>query len=551
MDGALSMSFSSKQLYNPDVLSEIFLSLTSYDQYDPNSQPLKALRLASHVCSSWRQLILSSPVIWARNINVDELNHMTDDWRSEVLRRTGDAVLSIKGTGRHLSAKSERFIVSLLRDSWHRIKYIQICLSPLSRHRSRAFSQILRTPAPNLEHFAVGNIEVVYSNEQDNDEVERAEELVLGDDGWKYYSVSFGGKAPRLKHFSCPALLLPAVSQPWFSQVLHLECGEINGRNLLNALPYMPNLETLHVHITTDLPEIPVFSPADGIILPRLHDVRITTYSPWRVGLAILVALQPRPEFKLDFDVQDGVGDVSIEDADAIKHVLSQLFTGTSPDLKEDCHLQAVFYDTVFEITIPQKFRLSFSTWDSLSALLGILRMPLAPFYHATELNIDIKYSVVNPHSDTMAQFFSSLTLVHSLKTDMETLVYIHKLSLRYDDTHLLPSLRHLELLNYDKFLANMIEEFLDYRHDPYGTPILSLTCHGLWGDNLSNLERFNGILFRGCFGDEEVHYVCGSGNPERLDFTATAIADGNSEIEEMEILKALAALSTFFSSAL
>ncbi|KAF9556538.1 hypothetical protein CPC08DRAFT_820398 [Agrocybe pediades] len=228
------------------------------------------------------------------------------------------------------------------------------------------------------------------------------------------------------------------------------------------------------------------------------------------------------------------MGDVSIADADAIQHALSQVFTDSPRDLKENSQLKVTLDDNFFYITTPHKFRLSFRTSHSPSALMRILCMPKAAFHHAPELEFDINCST-NPPSDTMVQFFSLLAVAHSLRTDLETLDYIHQLSLRYDDTRLLPSLTHLELSNYREDLTKTIEQFLDYRRDAYGTPILSLTCRDLWGANLSNLERFDGLLCSGSFGDKKVHYVCGSGNPEKLDFTAATIVDVDPAIVSME----------------
>ncbi|KAF9554356.1 hypothetical protein CPC08DRAFT_821759 [Agrocybe pediades] len=538
------MPASSKQIANPDVLWEIFSSLASFDQY--NSQPLKTLRIVSHVCTSWRQLILSSPLLWARIINVDELIQMTDDWRTEVIRRTGDAVLSIRGTGYRVSAKSERFIVFLLRDNWYRIKYIQIFLSSLSLHRSSVFSQILQTPAPNLEYFAVecGSLETGCPNNRRNQEVEGSEDLVVGGDSWTCHSVSFGGQAPKLKHFSCADLLLPPAEQFCFSQVVHLECGETNGEVLLNALAFMPKIETLHVHIIEDLPNIPIFSPTNIVFLPHLHHVRITTDTVWQVGLTILISLRPCPGFQLEFDVREGQGDITIAGGgDVIKDVLSRFLTDTSGELKEDT-LEVKLYGDVFYMFTLDKFRLDFHCWNCVAPLIRILSIPQAAFLQATELNIDIIRE--NQETDEIiANFFSSLAVAHSLCTNSETLAYIHELSLGYPDKHLLPALKHLELRGYEMGLANMIEEFLGYRRDAYGTPIQSITASGLWGANLCNLERFDGILFRGYFGDTEVCYVCGSGSPETLDFTATAAQTEDPAIRRMEIDRLLTELSS------
>ncbi|KAF4611053.1 hypothetical protein D9613_006501 [Agrocybe pediades] len=342
-------------------------------------------------------------------------------------------------------------------------------------------------------------------------------------------------------------LLLPAVEQSCFSQVVHLECGETNGEVLLNALAFMPKIETLHVHIIEDLPDIPIFSPTNIVFLPHLHHVRITTDTVWQVGLTILISLRPCPGFQLEFDVRDYGGDISIEDANFITGVLSPFLTNTPWHSAEENNLDIKLYDSMLAIdTRPAQFRLDFFSSDSISELTSILSIPHAMFLKATKLDIDIK----GPDNDfvyenNVVQFLSSLAVAHSLRTDMGTLEYIHQLSSRYHDRHLLPSLRHLELHYYEVEFASALEEFLDYRCYAYGAPIQSITCHGLRGRNLTNLERFDGIVFRGYFINEEVHYVCGSGSPETLDFTATAIVKPDPAIARKSILEMLESMRT------
>ncbi|KAF4621970.1 hypothetical protein D9613_009255 [Agrocybe pediades] len=337
---------------------------------------------------------------------------------------------------------------------------------------------------------------VVYSRKRRSRAVEAAEDTVTGDNSWTCHTVSFGGQAPKLKHFSCAGLLLPAVEQSCFSQVVHLECGEINGQALLNALAFMPKIETLHVHIIEDLPSIPFFSPTNVVILPCLHRLHIESDSAWLVGLIILFSLRPSFGFQLVFEVHDSDGDISVEEANAIRGVLSPFLMNTPWDPEEDS-LDIKLYGSLFAIDTRQ-LRLNFWSWDSMSELTSILSIPHAMFLHATKLDIDIKGPENDPaYENDIVQFLSSLTVADSMSTDMETLEYIHELSSSSPQR--------------SKSSSTIVVTFM-------GTQ----SSRGLWGRNLSNLERFDGTLFRGYFGySEKVCYVCGSGSPETLDFTA------------------------------
>ncbi|KAF9560439.1 hypothetical protein CPC08DRAFT_818273 [Agrocybe pediades] len=238
--------------------------------------------------------------------------------------------------------------------------------------------------------------------------------------------------------------------------------------------------------------------------------------------------LRPSFGFQLVFEAHALDGNISIEEANVVRGVLSPFLMNTPWDPEESLGIK--LYGSLFAIDTRQ-LRLNFWSWDAMSELTSILAIPHAMFLHAKKLDIDIKGPKNNPaYENDIVRFLSSLTVADSMSTDMETLEYIQELSSRYHDSYLLPSLKHLEFC-YEVEFATALEEFLDYRRDVYGNPIQSITSRGLWGCNLSNLERFDGTLFRGHFGySKEVCYVCGSGSPETLDFTAIepnpAIAD-------------------------
>lgn len=70
---------------NRDLLWEIF----------GRSDSLDGIRHLSHVCWKWREILLESPSIWARNVDLDALHQKSAYWRNLVLERTGKAILDI------------------------------------------------------------------------------------------------------------------------------------------------------------------------------------------------------------------------------------------------------------------------------------------------------------------------------------------------------------------------------------------------------------------------------------------------------------------------
>ncbi|KDR66056.1 hypothetical protein GALMADRAFT_273768, partial [Galerina marginata CBS 339.88] len=77
-----------------DILREIFLFNANIFT---KRKCIETTRLSSQVCHSWRSLILKSPTIWGRLLELSELELSTDRWREEVLRRSGNSLLWVRG----------------------------------------------------------------------------------------------------------------------------------------------------------------------------------------------------------------------------------------------------------------------------------------------------------------------------------------------------------------------------------------------------------------------------------------------------------------------
>ncbi|KJA24804.1 hypothetical protein HYPSUDRAFT_200352 [Hypholoma sublateritium FD-334 SS-4] len=113
---------------------------------------LRTTRITSQVCHSWRNLMLATPTLWARLIDVDRISHpWSDKWRDELMRRTGDAPLWIKANTFRPSMDMSEFL-EIVRKNWHRIQQLVV------RGRCPSVDTLrlpLDVPAPLLDTFIV------------------------------------------------------------------------------------------------------------------------------------------------------------------------------------------------------------------------------------------------------------------------------------------------------------------------------------------------------------------------------------------------------------
>ncbi|KAF9552319.1 hypothetical protein CPC08DRAFT_714715 [Agrocybe pediades] len=79
----------------PERLQDILLKNTEVG--DPSHDRLRAARYSSQVCRSWRSLLLRSPIVWARLLDLNSLRKSKEKWTEEVVSRIGNAPIWIEG----------------------------------------------------------------------------------------------------------------------------------------------------------------------------------------------------------------------------------------------------------------------------------------------------------------------------------------------------------------------------------------------------------------------------------------------------------------------
>ncbi len=155
---------------NDDVLACIFAF--NGDMFT-NDTALDTTRIASQVCHQWRDLILESSCLWGKLIDVDHIHHhRSNEWRDELIRRSGTAPLWIKATYPYsgvgpLGTYPEVFFFKLITGNWHRIQ--KLVISPYSKFSLPR--SLLTFPAPKLEHCEAPYVWVAAESQNKDDPV--------------------------------------------------------------------------------------------------------------------------------------------------------------------------------------------------------------------------------------------------------------------------------------------------------------------------------------------------------------------------------------------
>ncbi|KDR69414.1 hypothetical protein GALMADRAFT_145460 [Galerina marginata CBS 339.88] len=272
--------------------------------------PLITLRLASQVCSSWRDLVLCSSSWWARNIHLDHLKQKSGHWRNEVLARSGISALHVIGVFEVCHA---RFLEVLLEDHWARIRVLHL-ISKENILGYLHFDLYLQRPTPSLEVFVVHHI----IDFEDFEEPSRQNFQL------------FANSAPSLRCLHPFFREVEAfIRAPFILQLrkLNLSASTINPHQLLDALGGAHALEELRnvrVTATTEAGTTRAFK-LPAITLPRLRQISVHAFhvDAW---LDVLSNITPAPQCTLNTALEhDGryIRPLTAEDIISISHILS------------------------------------------------------------------------------------------------------------------------------------------------------------------------------------------------------------------------------------
>ncbi|KDR67434.1 hypothetical protein GALMADRAFT_258381 [Galerina marginata CBS 339.88] len=267
-----------------DILWYIFYLNADMESWNTEKfiPALLTLRYTSQVCRDWRSFVVESSSFWARVVNFNVLSQKREEWRKEVIRRTGTAPLHIMSHGNHTALWGiDDFFRDFLEENWNRLYSLDVFFG----HECRAIvpgkwaSLLHRTPAPSLRSFKFKW-------------QARPEEFYNPD-----FSL-FKNTATSLRELSVVNmnLDLTALSTP---NIRRLEINEpVAASDLLRALGRMPLLEALTLDSLRGGPVIrgEIALPSASypqVSLPQLTEINFSEREGADGSLSLLLHIQP------------------------------------------------------------------------------------------------------------------------------------------------------------------------------------------------------------------------------------------------------------------
>ncbi|KJA20982.1 hypothetical protein HYPSUDRAFT_42568 [Hypholoma sublateritium FD-334 SS-4] len=255
---------------NMDILSYIFTLNADMFPYEGRNA-LHTTRITSQVCQNWRDLMLATPTLWARLIDIDCLSDPWNiGWTEELIRRSGAALLWIRVESCLIDEDGDdsdvaEFLLHIIYHNWHRIQKLVVHdqLDDLTFH---LIQKAYESPAPHLETF---DVSFNYM------------------EGYEYdcpptsFPSPFGGHAPMLRRFRLDNYTLDQRA-PWLCQLHSLVLdGEYNVCDVLAVLMATHSLQELKINLQVEANgDTPQSSPPFPIVsFPHLRSLDCTGQS--------------------------------------------------------------------------------------------------------------------------------------------------------------------------------------------------------------------------------------------------------------------------------
>ena len=232
---------------------DVFILIPRYftnEKYDWNAFPMnKPLITMTHVCRSWRNVLLSTPSLWT------QLDFTTPDSKQAIgfLRRSGDLLLAVSEYLQD-DYNVEPFLSTTLRNI-HRLQRLDLtsCLQNLER----VLSQFTR-PAPELKYLQIAN------------------DPNITDRDMKLPRTIFGGRLPKLTSLSLMHFRtdLRELNLPSLTQFEFMTGTKISVRDLTSFFERCPSLELIKLSLSYE-PQLPTAPPQKRVRLPALKELRL------------------------------------------------------------------------------------------------------------------------------------------------------------------------------------------------------------------------------------------------------------------------------------
>ena len=483
---------------NEDVLRYIFSHLTfSYDDFSRENvnthddKLLITVRYASQVCSYWRSILLSYPVVWANTINFNYLQQGSDEWRNEILRRTGASLISVIycGTNPSMTKSATSFLMSLLDVHWERIRRIEVTI-PVDNTlcRDKRWLSIHRK-SPNLESFCVTFPSgCQYLN---------GEERPL-----------FNGSAPLLTRVIIQDIDDFAPHSFRRIEHLHLLYWTRVDMHLITGLKELLALRTLEInHPSTREWEEHREDVWETVRLPALETLILNIGMN---GFSFLIyPLAPRHGFILNMKAFSGGIALSQQLSSNYQRVLDNLLKRSMVGSELNCTISGEEFQISNSLQENNRETLSWvkfelgplgGDWDTICHML--LQAATSTFRKATTLKLKISsFNYTNSPGDQLWTLFSTLLAsITKIHLDSTTLRFLHDLHMHAPDGVLLmPLLKIISFERPDYYeVPGLVVEFITHRRKISPVHIAPFSL-------LESTPQKEGFLFLNGIGDDHM----------------------------------------------
>ncbi|KDR84535.1 hypothetical protein GALMADRAFT_133808 [Galerina marginata CBS 339.88] len=508
-----------------DILWYIFVLNANMEHESEDTLPaITTLLRSSQVCSTWRNFINACPSLWARVVNFDWLQN--EDWRNEVIRRTGRSDLFIRGGGKPRLKGIEDAIILIVVQNWPRMRSLDLDFEQADPksfliHDSDVW-RTLRRPSKILESFQ-------WTLLANNDRNSLAGGVIFSP---PEFSI-FDNSAPSLRVFIAPNINF-SLQASWISQLRRLALNApIHIGTLLEVLNDLPLLESFEDQDSCMIahPHSNQLRSASPVVLPHLKEIIIYTTLDIEPSMGLLAKIRPLHGCLLSFYNNPGRSecDPSTRAITAASEVLSS-YSGHA-ELAEagEVTLSLLEREFVFAVSLPgtdMAFDFAINCCDHLpdfavKNLFTALKFP--DFHHIRVLKLRLRTRQGILHSNPkITEFCASVSSVETLDTTTKTLQFLLRLPGEALKSAF-PVLRKVVLHYPELHHVPTIQTFLAFR-TASGTPVSTLSIYVIREADLTSLDEFTGLIVAILKYDtvKKEHfkvkeYICGSGRPTQF----------------------------------
>ncbi|KDR79565.1 hypothetical protein GALMADRAFT_1244818 [Galerina marginata CBS 339.88] len=404
---------------------------------DHDSWKFRAMTITRHssqVCRYWRQIILESPSLWGRAIDLQLLQQSKEAWMKEVFHRTQDSLLYVKGTS------SPTLFESLIKTYWTRVHELDVViLGPQSLTYETCES--MKKPNQNLRSFKLST---------------RPEPV---------YGTVFPTYAPSLRVFHTGNIKFSPTST-WLPQISSLLLSydpsfQIPLAQLFKMISKMPSLQYLSLRRAV----LPALDQSVNITsLPKLSEV-VVHEKDINTAITILEHIEPAIGCSLNFKCPDSSALINGELASRAHAVLSHYskvyFDNHTPtELSIKTAVRSVWIETPVSELSDSYFHISYKPNNTWAVLHSLISCRLST---VRSLTIDLMFLGFLPSESLFVQFLHSFPSVEVMDATMRTIAVLN--SINSETAVIFPRLAELKLAGFIiSHLNDPVPQFLWHR---------------------------------------------------------------------------------------